>query len=337
MPRPAETETEAINADSFLDIVASVVSIMIVMVLMVGLRIKNTPVDLAAAGLETKADGQLTADLALEGSLRRDVLQAAAEVRQVQQAVAVRGRQRDAIALAVSLLERKAEAPGQSPPADTPQDRALRNDLSAARLELDETNRQRIAVETAPADVVQVANYPTPLSRTVDGPELQFQLRGGRLAAIPLDRLLEKLRSGMKYQMYKLEDRTEFTETVGPEGGFCLRYTMMRKNFTPEEVREHHSTGFYGRLKRYTLVPVSENLGEPVEDALKENSQLRRVLAEHAGEHPTITIWTYPEGFAAFRRLKEELHRLGFATAGRPLPPDTPIGASLEGTKSAAE
>ena len=41
MPKAIHAESEAINADSFLDIVASVVSIMIIMVLMVGLRIRK--------------------------------------------------------------------------------------------------------------------------------------------------------------------------------------------------------------------------------------------------------------------------------------------------------
>ena len=337
MPRPAQTENEAVNADSFLDIVASVVSIMIVMVLMVGLRIKNTPIDLAVAGPGTEAGGALAADTGAEQSLRKDVLETAAEVQRLQQEVAIRGRQRDAIALAVSLLERKAETPGQSSPPDTPQDRACATILSAAQSQLNEMNRQRIAVETAPAAVVQVASYPTPLSRTVDGPELQFRLRNGRLAMVPMDRLLAAFRDAVRHQIDRLEHHSEFTETIGPIDGFCLRYSIARHDFTPEEVREHHSMGFYGKLKEATLVPVSEDLGEPVEEALREGSQLRRALAEHADEHPTITIWTYPDGFAAFRRLKEQLYRLGFATAGRPLMQDTPIAFSPEGSKSAAE
>ncbi len=234
-------------------------------------------------------------------------------------------------------MEHKADAARQTPGHETPQDRALRDNLSAAKLQLEGLNRQRIATETAPRRGRPLANYPTPLSRTVDGPELQFQLRGGRLAMIPMDQLVEKFHDVVRHQIDKLEHRSEFTDTIGPIDGFCLRYTIVRHNFTPEEVREHQSTGFSSRLKKYTLIPVSENLGETVEEALRENSQLRRVLAEHAAEHPTITIWTYPDGFAAFRRIKEELYRLGFATAGRPLRQDMPIAGSPEGTKSAAE
>ena len=44
MRRSAPHHTEPVNSDSFLDIVASVVSIMIIMVVMVGMKIKNGPV-----------------------------------------------------------------------------------------------------------------------------------------------------------------------------------------------------------------------------------------------------------------------------------------------------
>ena len=51
----------------------------------------------------------------------------------------------------------------------------------------------------------------------------------------------------------------------------------------------------------------------------------------------TITIWVYPNSFEQFRQLKAELFKLGYLTAGRPLPEDFPIGGSPDGTRSAAE
>ena len=50
-----------------------------------------------------------------------------------------------------------------------------------------------------------------------------------------------------------------------------------------------------------------------------------------------MTIWTYPDGFAEFRKLKQELYAMGYETAGRPLPFGVPITASPGGSKSAAE
>ena len=182
MARPVSAETEAINADSFLDIVASVVSIMIIMVLMVGLRIKNGPAELPPDSPAAKASGNLAADLAVEQSLRHDILKTSVAIRQVQEETIIRQRHRDDLALAVATLERRLD-PARSPPGDpSPQQVELERKLSEAKLQLEQLNREIVTAERAPAEVVRVASYPTPLSRAVNGPELHFQLRGGRLA-----------------------------------------------------------------------------------------------------------------------------------------------------------
>ena len=51
----------------------------------------------------------------------------------------------------------------------------------------------------------------------------------------------------------------------------------------------------------------------------------------------TITLWCYPDSFAAYRQVREEMHRIGIPTAGRPLPEGAPIGGSTEGSKSVVQ
>ena len=93
MSRPNSQLTEAVNSDSFLDIVASVVSIMIIMVVMEGMRIKNTPVTTAIHNDPQVVE--LRHELAGEQSVRTDVLKADNQVRQLQQWSAARGVERD--------------------------------------------------------------------------------------------------------------------------------------------------------------------------------------------------------------------------------------------------
>jgi hypothetical protein len=90
-------------------------------------------------------------------------------------------------------------------------------------------------------------------------------------------------------------------------------------------------------LDRFVLVPVSEPLGEPLAAALQSNSEFRTLLAGYDPNRTTVTVWVYPDSFQDFRTLKAELYRLGYLTAGRPLPAGRPIGGSPEGTRSAAE
>ena len=91
------------------------------------------------------------------------------------------------------------------------------------------------------------------------------------------------------------------------------------------------------QLKRWTLIPVADDQGETIDEALAEGSQFREALSDRRARGAAVTLWTYPDSFDAFRRIKKELYRLGFAVAARPLPEGTPISGSPEGTKSTAE
>jgi hypothetical protein len=91
------------------------------------------------------------------------------------------------------------------------------------------------------------------------------------------------------------------------------------------------------RTKEWQLVPVGMAMGEAPDKALSANSQFRWALGSHSPKETTVTLWTYPDSFAQYEQLKEELHRLGYATAARPLPVGVLIGGSDHGTKSSAQ
>ena len=83
--------------------------------------------------------------------------------------------------------------------------------------------------------------------------------------------------------------------------------------------------GSYVGLRRWALLPVSNDLGEPWRLALEQGSDFRQKLAKILPGRTTITIWVYPDGFDAFRQIRKELYGLGYAIAARPLPPGVPI------------
>ena len=192
-------------------------------------------------------------------------------------------------------------------------------------------------LEKQPIDPIVVESYPTPLSRSVDGPEAHLLVANGRVLFIPLAPLLEEFRTEAKRNVQKLLEQPEFTDTVGPIGGFRLRYTLERYEVPLAIAQETGRGGSYARLRKWILIPVADNLGEPVRLALEKDSDFRRELAKILPGRTTLTIWVYPDGFAAFRQIRKELYRLGYSIAARPLPPGTPIGGSPDGSKSAAQ
>ena len=85
------------------------------------------------------------------------------------------------------------------------------------------------------------------------------------------------------------------------------------------------------------MVPYSSQLGETVEQALAKTSNFRAKLDGAKPGQWTITLWAYPDSFAAFRRLREHLYHEGYTVAVRPLVEGINISASPSGSKSAAQ
>ena len=142
--------------------------------------------------------------------------------------------QRDVLATMVSAVEHTIQQRRQQLDGAKRADFDLARSLSESRFQLEQLVRQREEVENAPAEPVVIESYPTPISRAVDGPEAHLLISNGRVVFVPIEPLLEEFQSQAKRQVYKLRDQPELTETVGPVGGFRLRYTLERHDVSPE-------------------------------------------------------------------------------------------------------
>jgi len=339
MPR-RPTQDETPGHDSFLDIVANIVGILIILVLVVGVRVKNAPVTLAippAPDETPQQAAELERHAATEAALRKDVLAAHGEIRRLARQAGAYAGARNAMATMVAAAEAEIDARRAKLGDEARREFDLKRRLAESQVRLAAIEQQRAQVETAREAPVVIENHPTPISRTVDGDEAHFQLLAGRIAWVPLPRLVDELKARAKRQTGRLQFDSEFTETIGPVDGFRLRYTLVRKQITAEMAVDLGYGGYVVSLARFDLLPLSSELGEPVGAALAAGSEFRRRLAGLRPGRTTVTVWVYPESFAALRRVRDELYRLGFTVAARPLVEGDLIGGSPEGTKSAAQ
>ena len=332
MPRPIPQNTEPVNADSFPDIVASVVGIMIIMVVLVGIRVKNAPVEVA---IPTATDAELTKLLAAEQSLRADVLRIAGEIHGLKRQAVIRGAERDLLATTAAVAERDIQERRKQLDAAQQSDFDLARNLTESRSQLARLDAARRQAETVEGAPVVVESYPTPISREVDGPEAHMRIAGGRVMFVPLQEFLDALRAQLRRQAYRLADQEALSDTIGPIDGFRLRYTIARHDVLPDG--QGGRGGSYARVEEWTLIPTNVDLGEPVRLALMPGSDFLRTLSEILPGRTTITIWFYPDSFDAFRQIRKKLYQLGYSIAARPLPPGVPIGGSPDGSKSAAQ
>ncbi len=337
MSRPRTNTTDGPGQDSFLDIVANIVGILIILVMLVAVRVKNAPVVAALRPNDVSSRPELLADLAAEESLRTDVLSLARHVKEIEGETATASRSRDALATMVAAIEQKIRQHRDKLDTQSQQDFDQRSALSAMRHQVEQIENQRIQIANLPKDAVTLESLPTPLSRSVNGREIHFQLREGHIAWVPMRELVEALKDDAQRQISKLRSQSQLVDRVGPIEGWYVRYELDRYDLTEDEAYQMGYRGSVVRLDHCTFVPPPGLIGEPIDLALAEGSQFRRVLARHLPSRSTVTIWTYDDSFEAYRQIKRVLFTMGYATAARPLPDGTPISGSPDGTKSAAQ
>lgn len=329
----------AVGHDSFLDVVTNMVGILIVLVLVVGLRIRNTPVVIQPSPETQQAAEMLQQDQATERALHHDLIQTEAAIDALGQQTSVRRHQRDLLATLAAALENKLHHARQQLDTATRLRFDLKRKIAETEATLKKLEADRAELEALAAQPELVTTYATPLAQAVLEEEIHFHLRGGRIAHVPLEKLLLAARDDARRKADKVFESNglpEFTETVGPENGFRLRYTAERYEKT--EATPNGPVRYRGlRISEWTIIPVSAQLGETTDEALAPQSQFRRVLQELRPGRTTATIWVYADSFGSFRRLRDELHRLGLRVAARPLPEGMMIAGSPRGSRSESE
>ena len=326
-----EQEVEMVGSDALLHIAVSVVGALIIVVMVVGQRARSA----SGHALPSAAVKELAATKAISTTLASDVRKLTRETADVKAETAVRARERIETAALISAAEREIGRRRDLLDERSRRQYDVRRDLALAENELARLGQQAAVIK--PPATVTLESYPTPLSKPDDGKEAQFQLKKGRLAFIPMTELLDRFKAAAQSKVERLRSQPELTDSVGPIGGFHLRYTLERYDVPTQTVLETGRGGSYVQLTKYELLPVTSQMGEPVDDALGQQSEFRAKLDTFNPRAWTITIWVYPDSFEEFRKIRKDLYHRGFAVAGRPMPHGVHIGGSPKGSKSAAQ
>ncbi|HUG69767.1 MAG TPA: hypothetical protein VMM76_18590 [Pirellulaceae bacterium] len=340
MTRRKPPTVEAPGQDSFLDVVANLVGILIILVMVIGVRAKDAMLEAAPVVAKEEATAQAESDVAdalkVAHAVEQDIQQLTKKINQEAFEIEYRRKERDIIQLLTASAEQALAQKRDELDAEEQRQFDAQRELIAARAELSELESSVNAAEGSIPRTSIIEHLPTPMAKTVFGKEIHFQLSGGKLTYVPWDELVDKLQDEARQKMWRLKDATQITETIGPIGGFLMKYQLKR---TQQSVTTRAGTAVQQRveLDNFVLLPVDATLGEPVAEGFLEGSKLHSVLMKNNPDKTTITVWTYPDSFNEFRDLKQELFRRGYLTASRPMPEGVPIGGSPRGTRSAAQ
>jgi BMFP domain-containing protein YqiC len=344
--------------DSFIDVVCNMVGVLIILVLIMGMRGADVVAPRIAASVKAaKEHGQsaVVADQTIEPGVPQSQVELAAAVRAaseihkdiqevVAQAVDLRvqaeltAARRQQLSVVQAAVERDVEQRRAQLDAVGREQFDVQRQIVAAEIELHELTQQQLAAIPIAAEIEEVECVPTPIARTVDGEEIHVRLRHGQLAVVPVDALLDEVRRrGGDHLRSSLQHRDEAEDVFGPIDGFRMRLTIERYTTSLPGTSLLASPEKSAVLLQGVFLPVSDELGEAVEQALLPDSRFMQSLRGKRAVSPTVTVWVYPDSYSDLRTLKRALWEAGVPMAVRPLSNGQPITFSTAGSKSAAQ
>ena len=214
-------------------------------------------------------------------------------------------------------------------------------DIQPAALSLPEI-RSRVQLVHAEIDALQktpppmhALRYKTPVSQPLQTEELFFECHGGHVSVIDVGAMLEQLHRERDAKAKQLASQWEVEGVTDPVGAFRMHYTLERERGPVDgaagapapDAQFSYSIG-------WTVEPVADVRGEAEEAALAPTSDFRKVVDALDPKVTAVTFWVYSDSYPLYRRLRDYLHDRDFVVAGRPLMEGMPIGSSRRGTAS---
>jgi len=373
------------GSDSFLDVVANIVGILIILIVIAGLRVSQTPVVQALAtpsttphpesdsiveesppesspGFAASADGSQDLQIAAKETDREKspVREPLPELLVPPELAELSARLEAEIALLrdqdeiltkklkqshfnqQELIERQKairELLAQSA-AELEENRkkvaALETDLELARETLVRLARQVEEIEDKPLNIKTLEHKITPVSRVVLGKEKHYRLERNRVAEVPVDELVSRLKEQIDRRKDWLVKTRQHQGLIGPVQGFRMQYLVHVETLSGlEEMKTGHG-GYRISLSNWEIHPEPETRGETAEVALRKGSQFYQSILGAAPD-TTLTFWVYPDSYEIYRKLQKFTHDHGFSVAGRPLPAGIPISGSPNGSKTSSQ
>jgi hypothetical protein len=338
--------------DSFLDVVANVVGIIIRLILITwvgaksytGFVLPTPPAPPPVAVVEENVtlpepEDPLTPELerqkhemALAQAQLLEQIRASEQTQGVRQLaekeLAALTQQLDALAEERGTVERTAADHGK-----------MGQGVALSLSEIQERGKQLAeeleALRNAPSPK-KTHRYRTPVSHPLQTEEIMFEIFKGRVTLIDIGAMEDEVERKLPEKGEQLRTSWLVTDITAPVGAFRLRYTIERERGAmvsgdaPPTDRNNFKYGQTG----WEVEPLMAERGETVEQALASGSAFRKVIESIDPNQTAVTFCVYPESFEQYRQLRDYLHDRDVTVAGRPLPAGHPITAGRNGTAS---
>jgi hypothetical protein len=365
MPRGKASDEIEFGSDSFLDVVANIVGILIILIVVAGIKAGSAPISAArisqflqkqtapspppppveASPLSRPAPVPIAAEplvippspalLRKSEALKAELASLATDTQSSSAQINQEASQEKDVDQQIAEVNQKiesesAELGNRQRQLAEAQSRveSLKTGLLQMEVDVKQASQEQPALKT-------IKHQLTPLSREIQGKEISFRLSGNKVVYLPVEELMERLKPEVaQHRAQLLRDGIHRGE-VGPVRGFRMEYVLeVRRLSIIDELRR--GSAMTMGLSNWRLEPESDLNAETAEEALKEGSDFLQSL-RGADSESTITFWVYPDSFELYRKLQEFAHHENFTVAARPIPYNVPIAGSPHGSRSSGQ
>ncbi|XZE35252.1 hypothetical protein SH501x_000741 [Pirellulaceae bacterium SH501] len=329
------SEEQPIGDDCFMDTIANLIGILIILVMIVGARSYTSAQQAVAKELDQRREA-LQQPREQSRRIEEDIHDQIEQMRRYENELARRSLERMHLIDMVTIARQRLEKEIEELESDSREDIESSLELCELQKQLADLLKQEGELEQQQTPAAILQHLPTPMAKTVFGHEIHIMLTKGLVTVVPWNELVETLKREARGAVQRNTQKSHITNTLGPIAGFSMKYSLKSQS----GMMSDGSTMRMGRLvelDKFVLVPTEDILQESLDQALSSAGRLRAELASHSDKNVTVTVWVYPDSFQVFRELKERLFPEGYLCAARPLPFGVPIGASPNGASSTAQ
>ena len=220
--------------DSFQDIVANLVGVLIILVIIVMVRTREA---IVSAQTQTDQEEVINSD---EGASMETVAAAERESTAIEKdihdleevstrqqiEIKYRRAERDKLQQLVATVETRIAQDSK----DLSNVDQISNDeqvlFEAQQKELGDLIRSRQVLDNMKEQINVIDHIPTPMAETVFGDEIHFRLEDGRISYVPFSELIDRMKSHAAQHLANVRIQKTVTNTLGPVEGFELRYQL---------------------------------------------------------------------------------------------------------------
>lgn len=345
MPRPDNDDGSTPGGDSFLDVIANMVGILIILVMVVGVRAGKSSFVRDAVPPEPKPieldelEKRVVESRAEAVELKKEIDEVMSRAQSTFEDRALIDQQRlDLEILRQQAEEEIAQRRGQ---LDSGGQREfdVQRQISEAQIRLSELTQEQIRLVSLPMEVEEVESTPTPLATTVKDDAIYLRLKHGNAALVPVDELKDAvLRSDSReYLSGSLRNRDQAADLFGPIDGFRMRFRIERYAEVAPGAAQGRMAARVSQVVKAEVFPDIDDIGQPLEQALLPGSPLMRAVDRRSSNSTPLVAWVYPDSYDELRSLKKALWERDVPLAVWPLGENEQIRFSTNGTKASAQ